>query len=1225
MVVSELSGLASFQPSWIRTASFSENMLPRHQAPPQTRPERSIREVNEAKANRRLEIERRCAALDPPLLPNVLSHMEAFQAAIQISQPLNDQAWHVLKPRLLTQRAYAERCENERVAQNQVLQAEQKQRRLQEAQLRETRENSDREWDSIQIPIRTHITRLAEERIETKWASGKSVTKDNCPKFAADVLLYVRQKFYEEIGQEDEATIMISETTKSDAADRSMSRILILENMKWLFDNQIKPLTENFQKELFLCNGCDGNFKFYGLESVVQHYAAKHTTTLSHGNQVVHWRAEWPEHPPFHPEPSIAKAVYYKIPTPLMTSLQGPPGRDPELLNHFGGYGQRTSQELNGMSHFPTEPYKGPYKDIYVEQQEQQSRNYSPSLTQEHPYFPRSEGQSQSFYSNPNFGHVYPGSQASHNGIIRNHGMPSSGPDYVSQAYNPQFSIPTHADPSEPLDQRTMGWYGPEPSGRQHAPMPVTSHFPNNSYIPYSDSTQFGQPSDIYKHQLEEMARHARDVWSATSGIKDIPQSVRIFVVIHETTHRFKAVFPYEPSLNMFIDGLDNNGLMRPIRSLKGLACKVCVTSGGAINGGQFSYTQLPVGYRSLHTLPELLNHFKTAHVESPRQQFDNLNSITSPGMDWKFDMIELPESRLITDLINTPGMDDTKLQLLARIFPAAFPSPLPRMISAGNAGPVPIYTGGPDTRGRSLQMIMPEAYSASPSRAEFQYENQPLLRPYSGIREPSQRTRSSEPPGEDEYDPHRPADLGKIVPSGLPSANSRKPMSTASKVDELGKSILSHHNHPHMSPDIADCPQPTRTSILPSAFAGDDSSNQHKQQGESSHNSLPLEGAIETLSEDRYDDRHHDHHRLRTHAEEDGGNQHSRSAAYSLIPEDRELEESFIPVKPEERALSPHEGKTAADEFLDNLASTSNLSHTRYYTPADLKEKTSAVKATEPSPERQWHRHSDVASEDRIGRISSISRQRRETELPSIPSRTNSVRSHYDERQPSLPEHIYDESSRSRSHMHRAATGRRIGRSSDIYSSFEAPPGTIIREHYEMGGDVMEQSRMRDSTFRTMRASRYRSRSRSPRPIPVGTTYYRARSPGGQMFEPVYHVRSPSERHEIRPQRIISYEHPRQDHYEYIDQHRSPERQYRQRVEYVPVRMGEHASVEPSRFVIAQSPDTRPPPDYVRLPRDYDNEPMYGHRGQLYHTDSRPYHSQSNFGSLAPSPGYRY
>lgn len=1227
--LSELSTLAPFQPSWITSASYTENGLQRHPAPFQTRPERSIREVNEAKANRRQEIERRCAALDPPLFPNVLVHMEAFQAAIQISQPLNDQAWNVLKPRLLTQRAYAERRENEQAAQNELLQAEHKQRRLQEAQLKETRENLDREWESIQIPIRTQITKLAEERIETKWANGKGVTKDNCPKFAADVLLYVRQKFYDEIGQEDEATIAGSETTRLDGVDRSASRMLILENMKWLFDSQIKPLTENFQKELFLCNGCDGNFKFYGLESVVQHYAAKHTTSLSHGNQVVHWRAEWPEHPPFHPEPSVAKAAYYKIPTPLITSLQGPPSRDPELMNHYGNFGQRP-QEISGMPRFPSEPYKGSYKDLYAEQQEQQSRNYSPSLAPEYPYFSATEAQSQNFYPNTNFGHAPPNAQISHNGVMQNHGMPSSAPDYVSQNYNPQFSMSSFTESSGPPDQKSLKWYSSEPLGRQHAPVPTTLRYPNlplrptNPHVPYVEPAQIDQAIEFYQHQVEEMARHARDVWSATSGIKDIPQSVRIFVVIHETVYRFKVTFMSEPTLAMFIDGLDNNGLMRPIRSLKGLACKMCVPSGGATGASQFSYTQLPVGYRSLHTLPELLNHFKTAHVESSRQSYGNLSGIGSQGTDWKFDMIELPESHLIADLINASGMDDTKLELLAKIFPASFPSPLPRMLSGGNAGPVPLYTGALEARGRPLQATMPDAYPASPSRADYQYENQPISRPYSSFREPSQHTRSSEPPGEDEYDPHRPADLGKIVPPGFSSTHSRKPIRTSSAFEgQPGKSVLPHHNQPYTSSDAAEGLRPSRKVDPLTGFAEDEGSKQRKLQEEGSHHSLPLD-AVETLPEDRYGDRLHDHRMKKSQVEDDAANHHTPSAAYSLISEENDLGVSLVSVKPEGRALSPPEGASAADEFLDNLASASNLSHTQDYTPAEREENTSALKPKEASPEKRWHRHNDVTSEDRGGRIGSSHRQRRETEIPSVPSRANSVKSNFDDRHQSLTEHNYDESSRSRSHMHRYPNGRQTGRPTEMYSSFEAPPTTIIREHYDMGGDIVEASRIGDSSFRAMRSSRYRSRSRSPRPIPVGTTYYRARSPGERMFEPFYHVRSP-ERSDVRPQRIISYERPMQDHYEYIDQHRPPERQYRHRVEYVPVRVGEHQSVEPSRFVIAQSPDIRPPADYVRLTRDYDSERMYEHHGQLYHADARPYHTQPSLGPLASTPAYRY
>lgn len=80
---------------------------------PSNRNVRTIRDINEAKAMRRLEIERRCSSLDPPLLPNILCHIEPFQASLQIATPFTDKAWEVLKPRLLAQRPMGEAKENE--------------------------------------------------------------------------------------------------------------------------------------------------------------------------------------------------------------------------------------------------------------------------------------------------------------------------------------------------------------------------------------------------------------------------------------------------------------------------------------------------------------------------------------------------------------------------------------------------------------------------------------------------------------------------------------------------------------------------------------------------------------------------------------------------------------------------------------------------------------------------------------------------------------------------------------------------------------------------------------------------------------------------------------------------------------------------------------------------------------------------------------------------------
>ena len=314
------------------------SQVPMHQP----RMERNIQDINDAKAARRVEIERRSALLDPPLLPSMLSHMESFQAAIQITQPMTDQAWNILRPRLLAQLPYAERKEKERLQKDETLAEEYKQRK-------ETKENSDRAWETSQNPVRNRLGALADAVIQSRWEGGKNLTKNSCPKFAADVLIQTRQKF------EDEAAIAVGKPIARESSNEPPARTLILENMKWLFDTKIKPLPDILQRELFLCNGCDGILKFYGFEGVIQHYAAKHTTALSMGNVVVHWRAHWPEQPPFNPDPTPTRTTTHKIPTPTAmlqnsASAESPRPRSDEPRKQLEDLATRTTVQQDDNS-----------------------------------------------------------------------------------------------------------------------------------------------------------------------------------------------------------------------------------------------------------------------------------------------------------------------------------------------------------------------------------------------------------------------------------------------------------------------------------------------------------------------------------------------------------------------------------------------------------------------------------------------------------------------------------------------------------------------------------------------------------------------------------------------------------------------------------------------------------------------------------------------------------
>ncbi|KAK5628172.1 hypothetical protein RRF57_003887 [Xylaria bambusicola] len=171
----------------------------------------------------------------------------------------------------------------------------------------EAKQRVDRAWDDAQAPLRAQIAALADKFIRDSWGNCRNgLGKKRSARFAVEVLLYVRRKFYASIEYEevDAVARAAGKEPLRDSPKGPFTRKLTLENMKWVFDVKVKPFTGEFGKDLFYCSNCyKDNFKLYSFEGVIQHYAAKHTGCLSLGSAVVHWRAEWPEVPPFHPKP----------------------------------------------------------------------------------------------------------------------------------------------------------------------------------------------------------------------------------------------------------------------------------------------------------------------------------------------------------------------------------------------------------------------------------------------------------------------------------------------------------------------------------------------------------------------------------------------------------------------------------------------------------------------------------------------------------------------------------------------------------------------------------------------------------------------------------------------------------------------------------------------------------------------------------------------------------
>ena len=685
------------------------------------RPERSIRDVNEARAIRRADIEKRCQALDPPILPNTLIHMESFQAALQISTPLTERAWEILKPRLLAQRKSAEAreatiTENARTARQTLGEHD--------FYGKDAVDASDREWELAQAPIRERLAANADAIIAKKWAAGAIISKENAPAFAADVLLSARAKFNDENTRESQ---------NLDHPELQQLRLarqkITLETMKWLYDHKIKAIAEHFQKELFLCNGCEANSKQYGFEAVIQHYAAKHTSSLSLGNVVVNWRADWPDESPFHLSPKSSNAVSMPpnanskddFKTSLHQSFRSP-ADIPYGENNFIPHATESTSPVGVLALYPTTSPPFPPSQQTLNEQH-------PPGNEQYPYQ----------FNQPSSGY--------------SHQYASPFVTVVDQrlAYQTSAAVPTCSAP------------GIVPNGTSsHITVPNENlaSFAQNSYPPSFGAT------DLYHTQLNEMAKHARDVWFGTSGIKDIPQSVRIYVVIQHVVFRFEQKYTNEPSLSMFIDGLDHNAQMRPVRSLNGLACRTCSASPNAVTGDS---AQPPAASsdRKLFTLPLLLNHFRAVHVERAQPTIDSQSGIESSRLDWKRDMIELPEPAIIQKLMNAPGIDDKKLHLIAWVFPGLFPDPFPKFSLGSRSSSTQKFQHqqqNPFDQSKALAEGRSSSNVAVSQTAQPPGEQRLLARQVGQY--PSPSPQISDPPGDDEYDPHRPAYLGRIVES---------------------------------------------------------------------------------------------------------------------------------------------------------------------------------------------------------------------------------------------------------------------------------------------------------------------------------------------------------------------------------------------------------------------------------------------------------------------------
>lgn len=1213
--------------------------------------------MNEAKANRRAEIERRCMEFDPPLVPNVLNHMESFQAAIQISTPLTDSAWEVLKPRLLAQRIIAERREHDRIMRNQDLLLKSEERRQYDVHSKETKEALEREWDDIQAPIRDRLALYADEIIREKWSEGRAVSKDASPRFAADVLLYVRERFYADIAQENSANRSAGHPVPYDHPDKPPTRKLILENMKWVFDTKIKPFTEHFQKELFLCNGCDSNFKFYGFEGVIQHYAAKHTSTLSMGSVVVHWRAEWPEHPPFHPNPSAAKTAFYAVPTPAPGLVQGhgsvpPPPLQPP--NGYGGYGQHIEHgpQISQQPHAYPQFSPGPYAHPAYPGQFPPSRigPFAPPPPQgPQGYAPGFQPTSPNFQAGVPHPAGFPDARVGYSGPINGYdGYSGQYQVQMPQIYNSPFPGPAYLPMNQVADSISSQGYGPTqvpygpsvPSASaypaHHNQQQAVNAWPSEA----SHNAPAGQPTDLYQVQMNEMARIAREIWNGTSSIKDLPSSVRVYVIMFHVVLRFQAKFTNEPSLAMFNDGLAKSGLMKPIRNLNGLACKTCVTGGNGPGAAFHSHSHPPMGDRKLYALPSLLSHFKSVHIERAKSTLDLNTGNVAPRLDWKVDMVELPERSLIAGLVRAPGMDDTKLHLIASAFPQMFPPPLPELGPGGNTGPTPKIKDEPDAVEEANTFVrkpLSKSNGDSPykplSRVTSSLQQPPssvanLIRgqsyPSSNDRPASRNPKASEPPEEDEYDPHRPAYLEHIPEhSARPRPRHKDFVQVLAKEDhdryrQPIESLRYRHDGRRSQQD-----DDSRTSrpILVRYLGSEEkylprSYHEVETPGPSPFRHGPLTHPVETKGE--IVSAHAPDTVVRARSDERGEPRPPLAEA-EQGSEDGEIGEAPAAAQPRKPSITPAEEVTAAERFLNDFLPGQELKEDRTK-PVE----TDARKASEVGQQRPG----EYKSEDPRRRLIDEEFETQSWRGDAAPVETgeNSLRVtplHYGPPPPRTG-HVRSPSSRLVNHIQYvdydrspAPRGQRIERSPEVIDQRYVHKTVVYRDNRHTMNDQGRRHRSRYTRYEAQRHEPYPTVSRSSQTrenAPTEVAYYRARSPTGpprqESIYPTYSPPLPDDHGSVKEQ--VTYTRiPSQGQVRYLDDDRAYRVPYGETLEYVPVRVSARGPPHQEPYVLHQPVEDDPHTGYVHYERGYRDEPMYEHNGQLYRADPRPYDGQ--------------
>ncbi|KAH0498809.1 hypothetical protein TgHK011_006041 [Trichoderma gracile] len=234
--------------------------------------------IKESNSKRRADIEARAAQLHPPILPGVLHKLQAFQVASEVTTPLDDNEWKVLKLLLLDQRDKAE--QGGRIAAPKKLITHKYPTRSKAAGIQAAEPRVQHHPDSN---TRADLFKLADKVVNGQYNEGQTIKKKHLATFTSRVLTCVRDQYHAD-----------SSKTKP-----SPMRRLTLDDIRWIFDQKIAPLSKHPGAEVFLCSKCPTS-KRYSFQGVIQHYCQMHCGNVK---MSVLWKTEWTAELPFKPAP----------------------------------------------------------------------------------------------------------------------------------------------------------------------------------------------------------------------------------------------------------------------------------------------------------------------------------------------------------------------------------------------------------------------------------------------------------------------------------------------------------------------------------------------------------------------------------------------------------------------------------------------------------------------------------------------------------------------------------------------------------------------------------------------------------------------------------------------------------------------------------------------------------------------------------------------------------